>query len=46
MPIPKPGKTEEKKDFLVRCLSNVVMKKEYPDIKQRAAVCYKQWKDK
>ena len=39
MPIPKPKKGESKKDFTSRCMSNSVMLKEYPDEKQRMAVC-------
>jgi len=43
-PIPTPRKDEEKKSFISRCMSNKTMKSEYPDQKQRAAVCYSQFK--
>jgi len=39
MPIPDQNKTEDSKEFLKRCMSDSVMKKEYPDPKQRVAVC-------
>ena len=45
MPIPKPRKNEEKKDFLERCMSDDVMVSEY-DTKQRTAICNTAWKDK
>lgn len=46
MPLPKPNKDEKEKDFISRCMSNETMKKEYPDGKQRVAVCYSQFKSK
>lgn len=39
MPIPKPNKNEEKKDFVQRCVTDEKMKSEYTDIDQRLAVC-------
>jgi len=39
MPIPEPKKQEEKRKFVSRCMGDSVMKKEYPDSKQRAAIC-------
>jgi len=44
MPIPKPKKYERKKKFISRCMKNKVMKKDYPKLKQRFAVCYSTWK--
>jgi hypothetical protein len=44
MPIPKPGKKEDKQNFVQRCMSNETMKKEYPDSDQRLAVCIGQTK--
>jgi len=44
MPIPAPHKKEKKSDFISRCMSNSVMKKEFPDNKQRLAVCHSAWK--
>jgi len=46
MPLPKPKKGEKRKDFISRCMSSAVMKKEYPKTDQRAAVCYSQWRRK
>lgn len=39
MPIPSRNPKEEWGDFMARCMSDEVMKKEYPDEKQRFAVC-------
>lgn len=44
MPLPNPGKNEEKKKFIARCSGSKVMNTEYPDTKQRVAVCYSQWR--
>lgn len=33
-------------DFIERCMSNPTMNKEYPDAKQRMAVCAVQWRKK
>lgn len=46
MPIPKPKKDEKKQDFIDRCMSDETMLKEYPDEKQRAAICYQSWDEK
>jgi hypothetical protein len=46
MPIPKPNTGEKQDDFIARCMSNGLMNEEYPDNKQRAAICYTQWKEK
>jgi HK97 family phage prohead protease len=43
MPIPKPNKGESHKDFDDRCMSNDTMVEEYPDEKQRYAICQSQW---
>ena len=42
MPLPKPKKDEPRPDFMSRCMAN--LKDEYKDNKQRAAICYNQWK--
>jgi hypothetical protein len=39
MPIPKREKKEKVKNFISRCMDNSVMKEEYPNIKQRFAIC-------
>jgi hypothetical protein len=44
MPIPNPKKSEEQSDFVSRCMGDETMNKEFPDQKQRAAVCYSQFK--
>ena len=44
MPIPKRKKDEDKKAFIQRCMSNPLMNEEYPDAKQRAAICISQTK--
>ncbi len=46
MPIPKPRKGEKQKDFHSRCMGDEVMTKDYPDQKQRNAVCYNAWDGK
>ena len=44
MPLPAPKQNEEKKKFITRCSGSKVMNTEYPDTKQRVAVCYSQWR--
>lgn len=39
MPIPEKKDQENKQSFVARCMGNETMKKEYPDSKQRVAVC-------
>lgn len=39
MPIPKRKQNEDKQKFVSRCMSNETMKKDYPDSKQRVAIC-------
>ena len=46
MPLPKPNSTDNQKTFLKKCMSSEVMNSEYPDQKQRAAVCYSQFRRK
>ena len=45
MPIPKPKKKEKQGDFISRCAGDTTMNKDFPETKQRVAVCYSQWKD-
>ena len=45
MPIPTPKPGEEKNDFISRCMGSDVMQKEFPDQKQRSAVCYSKWRE-
>jgi len=42
MPIPKREKGEEAQKFMGRCMTADVMREEYPDQKQRVAVCTSQ----
>tara|TARA_R110001583_G_scaffold8965_17_gene42375 strand:+ start:4234 stop:4383 length:150 start_codon:yes stop_codon:yes gene_type:complete len=46
MPIPTPKGDEKKSKFMSRCVADPVMRKEFPDIKQRIAVCLSKEKDK
>jgi ATP-dependent protease ClpP protease subunit len=43
MPLPKPRKGEDKNDFIERCMSSDMMRREYPKSGQRYAVCQSQW---
>lgn len=45
MPMPRPGKNEEQQAFISRCMGSEAMLEEFPDQKQRAAVCYDIWRD-
>ncbi len=42
--MPNPKKSEKQDDFVSRCMGDETMNKEFPDQKQRAAVCYSQFK--
>jgi len=46
MPLPKPGEDEEEKVFIARCMGNETVKDDFPDNKQRLAICYSQWRGK
>jgi hypothetical protein len=46
MPIPSKRKNEKKSDFLSRCMGDETMNKEFPDQKQRYAVCNTKWAKK
>ena len=39
MPIPKKGNSETTNEFLSRCMGDDKMISEYPDQKQRYAIC-------
>ncbi|MGD8707084.1 MAG: DUF2213 domain-containing protein [Nitrosopumilaceae archaeon] len=39
MPLPKPKKGETQKEFMSRCMGDPIMVKEFPDQKQRSAIC-------
>jgi len=42
MPVPKREKDEEAQKFMGRCMTSDVMKTEYPEQKQRVAICMQQ----
>lgn len=44
MPVPDKQSNEDKEKFVSRCMSSEIMKQEYPDSKQRVAVCLGQSK--
>jgi HK97 family phage prohead protease len=44
MPLPKPGPGEKQDKFIDRCMDMDLMNEDYPDDKQRLAVCFSQWK--
>lgn len=46
MPIPKPSPGESQNDFISRCLGSEVMKREFPDLKQRQGICFSQFRKK
>jgi len=43
MPLPKPKNKEKKSDFVSRCIGDTQTGKDFPDQKQRIAVCYSLW---
>lgn len=46
MPLPKAKKGEKQSEFVSKCMGDPMMNKDFPDQKQRAAVCYSQFKRK
>lgn len=44
MPLIKPKKSETEQEFVSRCMGDDMMNKDFKDQKQRAAVCYSQFK--
>jgi hypothetical protein len=46
MPIPSPKEDEDNQKFVGRCMGDETMKKDYPDSKQRVAICLGQTKQK
>ena len=44
MPLPKKNKDQDPKQFISNCMGTPSMKKEYPDQKQRVAICINQSK--
>ena len=46
MPMPKPNMGEKQDDFMDRCMGMDMMKEEFPNNKERVAVCVSMWKDR
>ena len=46
MPIPNPNKGERETRFIPSCMADPAMVKDYPDTKQREAICYQSLKDR
>ena len=44
MPLPSPRNKEKRSEFMNRCMVDLAGKNEFADDKQRAAVCYSQFK--
>ncbi len=42
MPLPKPAKGEKSSAFISRCMADETARKDFPDQKQRVAVCNSQ----
>ncbi len=45
MPLPNPKNGQNKNDYISSCMADQAMNKEFPDNKQRAAVCYSKWRE-
>ena len=45
MPLPKPEPTERRNEFLQRCMIDETSVEDFPDDKQRYAVCIRQWNE-
>jgi hypothetical protein len=46
MPLPQPGDSENQADFVSRCMGDKTALADFPDQKQRVAVCYQLWRDR
>ena len=46
MPIPKAKKGQSLDSFMSGCMGSKVMKKEFPNQKQRLAICYSRFRKK
>lgn len=44
MPLPRPRRGESRSAFVSRCMGSDVMRDDFPDQSQRAAVCFRQWR--
>jgi len=43
MPLPTPNDKEKRSDFVSRCVSSEIVKKDFKSQEQRLAVCYSQY---
>jgi hypothetical protein len=46
MPLPNPRKGQDQNAFMSKCMGDETIKKEFPNQKQRIAVCLSQFKRK
>ena len=44
MPLPSPKGDQAKDSFISNCMGDSVVRKEFSDKEQRAAVCYNKWR--
>lgn len=45
MPLPTPNTDESRDDFIGRCMRNEMAMEDFPDQRQRLAVCFRQFRD-
>lgn len=45
MPLPTPTENEGQDEFISRCMGDETANSDFPENEQRAAVCYRQWRD-
>lgn len=45
MPIPQPGPDEGRDEFIARCMADPVMREDFSNAGQRAAVCFEVWRE-
>ena len=43
MPLPRPDKNQQRKDFVNECMDDTSMLNEFPNNNEMAAVCYSQY---
>ena len=43
MPLPRPVTNQKRKDFVSECMDDSVMREEFPNNKQRSAVCHSRY---
>jgi hypothetical protein len=45
MPLPTPNEGETEQEFISRCMGDDTTNEDFPEQQQRAAVCYRRWRD-